>query len=225
MKKIICFALLLTLISSTCFALTPDEAASDIGKYGIMSGFPDGTLRLEQDVTRAQMVKMLVTALGETDYSVRPFDFIDVPNSHWAYQYIQYARANNIVGGFPDGTFKPDDNVTREQAVKMVICALQYDKYELSNRLNKPELVYPQDYIHLASKINIIVPAEYGDGKQNATRGFVASVLSRALDVPLPYDPNPNGYFSDGTNVDPRWKLADGLNGRELKTWRIALEE
>ena len=41
--------------------------------------------------------------------------FPDVPTSHWAYKYVAYAYADNIVNGYTDGTYGPDINVTRDQ--------------------------------------------------------------------------------------------------------------
>ncbi len=49
--------------------------------------------------------------------------FSDVPSSHWAYPYVTKLAKNDTIGGYDDGTFKPDKNVTREEFVKMVIGA------------------------------------------------------------------------------------------------------
>lgn len=225
MKKIICVILSVAILASMCLALTPEEAAKDLGKCGIMGGFPDGSLRLEQNVTRAQMAKMIATMLGTPGYVGSSSVFHDVPDAHWATQYIEYARANNIVGGFPDGSFKPEDNVTKDQVIKMVVCALKYDKYELSYRPQaNAQLYYPADYIKVAIDTNLIVSGEFGDGSQPATRGFVATVISKALDIPLPYDPQENGFSTETSNLKTGWMVADGKDGREHKTLRKQLE-
>ena len=224
MKKVLCILISILILASTCLAITPEEAAKDIGKYGIMGGFPDGTLRLEQNVTRAQMAKMIATMLGSAGSVNSSSSFKDVPNWHWATHYIEYARLNDIVGGFPDGTFKPEDNVTKDQVVKMVICALKFDKYMLSFRPSGAKLYYPADYISHALKNDLIVPGEYGDGSQPATRGFVAEIISKALDTPLPYDPSEKAYSFEAGNLDKRWDIADGKDGREHKTLRKTLE-
>ena len=52
-----------------------------------------------------------------------PLTFSDVPASHWAYPYVTKLAINGTIGGYDDGTFKPNNNVTREEFVKMVIGA------------------------------------------------------------------------------------------------------
>ncbi len=224
MKRIVSLLLAVSVLATVCFALTPEQAAQDIGKYGIMGGFPDGSLKLEQNVTRAQMAKMISMMNGTPGYVGSSSMFKDVPDAHWATQYIEYARANNIVGGFPDGTFKPNDNVTKDQVIKMVVCALKYDKYELSYRPQaNAKLYYPADYIKVAMDTDLIIPGEFGDGSQPATRGFVATVISKALDIPLPYDPKDVGYSTELSNAKTGWLIADGKDGREHKTLRMTL--
>ncbi len=221
MKKIISITLaIIMVLGISCFALTPEEAAGDLGKYGIMGGFPDGSLRLEQNVTRAQMAKMITIAMGEEGLAGMPLSFSDVPATHWASPFIAFTQVEGIVGGFPNGTFKPEDNVTCAQVIKMVTCMLKYDEYLLSYRkhLTNPQLYYPQDYIAAALDSGLIEGLDIGDGNKPATRGFVAVVMSRALDAPIAYDPDNKGLGESG--FDWSWQLADGKDGRPLKTLR-----
>jgi hypothetical protein len=44
-----------------------------------------------------------------------PRDFPDVPTDHWAYTYVEYCVEQGVVGGFLDGTYRPDTVVTRDQ--------------------------------------------------------------------------------------------------------------
>ena len=226
MKKLISAALILSLLlGATCFALTPEDAAADLGKYGILNGFPDGSLRLEENITRAQMTKMLVTAMNEQILPGAVSLFSDVPKGHWATPHIALAQSLDIVGGFPNGTFKPDDNVTCEQALKMIVCVLKYDKYVLSQRVNATELVYPMDYIDIARKNGLIEGLIFEVGTP-ATRGFVALVLSRALDLPLAYDTNPSPFAPDYEQQRAfAWQFKDGKDGRAFETLRTVLEK
>ncbi|MBE6915424.1 MAG: S-layer homology domain-containing protein [Ruminococcaceae bacterium] len=175
-------------ISLTAFALTPESAATDLGKYGIMNGFPDGSHRLETNVTRAQIAKMVITAMGRE--KLDPYAgadrsmFRDMEKTHWAYSCVSEAFMCKIVSGFPDSTFRPDDNVTYEQALKIMVCVLRYDRYELQSRPEGSQLQYPQDYIKLATELGLTEGLTFEVGKP-ATRGFVATMISRALDIPL----------------------------------------
>lgn len=49
--------------------------------------------------------------------------FSDVNNNHWAYAYIENLNETGIISGYPDGTFKPENTVTREEFVKMIVSA------------------------------------------------------------------------------------------------------
>lgn len=51
--------------------------------------------------------------------------FPDVPDSHWCAKTIRFAAALGIIGGFPDGTFRPDENITRAQTVSVTMRALR----------------------------------------------------------------------------------------------------
>jgi len=88
---------------------------------GITGGYPDGTYRPESLVTRAEMAVFLLNAM-----SVNPptldgsHPFIDVAG-HWAEIFIEELYDQGITGGFPDGTYRPENRVTRaEMAVFLV---------------------------------------------------------------------------------------------------------
>lgn len=89
-----------------------------------VSGYPDLTFRPGEKVTRAAFAKMLVLTLERKPAPSAPVSFSDV-DGHWAVRqgYIQAAVEMGAMGGFPDGTFRPDDPVTRAQMVKAVIAA------------------------------------------------------------------------------------------------------
>jgi len=86
---------------------------------GIVAGFEDHTYRPTLAVTRDQMAVYISRALAGGDEHVPsgPTEpsFPDVPVEHWAYQYVEYAAASGIVGGYDDGTYRPTDNVDRAQ--------------------------------------------------------------------------------------------------------------
>ncbi len=57
------------------------------------------------------------------DFDVTPKLFSDLPNDHWAYKAIKSLKDKGIVSGDAEGTFRPDDRLTREELVKMVVLA------------------------------------------------------------------------------------------------------
>ena len=83
----------------------------------IVGGYPGGTYQPMEVVNRAQMAGFVARAMAGGDSHVpdpppTPH-FPDVPTNHWAYKYVEYAYANNIVNGYPGGSYGPDVQVDR----------------------------------------------------------------------------------------------------------------
>lgn len=91
---------------------------------GVVAGYPDGTYRPTVVVTRDQMAVFVARAMagGEANVPTGPATatFTDVPTSYWAFDHVEYAVANNVVGGYPDGTYRPTVNVDRGQMAVFV---------------------------------------------------------------------------------------------------------
>ena len=92
---------------------------------GIIVGYGDGTFRPGNTVTRAQATKMLV--LGRGWPLVTPYNptFPDVLGDNWCYGYVETALRRGIIGGFGDGTFRPNYPLTRAHLSKMLALTLQ----------------------------------------------------------------------------------------------------
>ena len=135
MKRFILTAAALAACASITFsAAAPTLAAREnavdyVTAQGIMQGDENGNLNLEDGITRAQAAKMLVEALKIplTD-SDKP-TFSDVGKDAWEYKYVETAAANDLINGFEDGTFRPTEPVTYEQAVKMFMGTSPYTEY------------------------------------------------------------------------------------------------
>lgn len=84
--------------------------------WTVATGYDDGSFRPYQAVTRAQLAKMAVNGFGLATVQPAIPTFRDVSLSHPLYAYVESAYAAGIVGGFTDGSFKPDEPVTRQQA-------------------------------------------------------------------------------------------------------------
>jgi hypothetical protein len=89
----------------------------------VVAGFPDGRFHPERTLTRAELAKMVVVALKAERSGDLPFS--DVAG-HWSAEqgYLQKARSLQVLDGFPDGTFHPDEPLTRAQLVKVVAAAI-----------------------------------------------------------------------------------------------------
>ena len=85
---------------------------------GILKGFEDGRFHPMQAVTRAELVSVLYRLDGEPETESEPFS--DVTDSYWAKDAINYARAKGWVSGYGDNTFRPLNQITRAEAVKVI---------------------------------------------------------------------------------------------------------
>lgn len=87
----------------------------------IINGFPDGTFRPIESVTRAQAAKVLTLAKGLTPTTEVTPSFNDVSRDYWAFGVIEAAVKAGLLKGYPDGTFQPDNPITRAEAVTLLI--------------------------------------------------------------------------------------------------------
>lgn len=95
---------------------------------GIVAGLPNGQFNPGGTVTRAEFVALLVRALGLTKAdanAVSATSFTDVKNTDWFWPEVTAAVNAGVVGGFDDGTFRPNDPVSREQAAALIARALR----------------------------------------------------------------------------------------------------
>ncbi len=95
-----------------------------MAEAGVITGFPDGTFRPEATVTREELVTMLVRVTGSTPLTRSTSSFSDVATSRWSAGNIERAVERGWVLGYPDGTFKPANPVTRAELAVMVTRAL-----------------------------------------------------------------------------------------------------
>lgn len=146
-----------------------ETAAEALVEKGIICGDKNGDLQLEKSITRAEFAKMLCLAF-ETEIGEN-IDFTDVPEDYWAYSYIGGVSASGAVNGFEDGTFRPEEAVTYEQAVKMVMCLCGFSYGE-----------YPIDFISNAINEGYLDNVEALSGEK-ISRGDAVTLIYNALAV------------------------------------------
>ncbi|MBE0448251.1 MAG: SpoIID/LytB domain-containing protein [Actinobacteria bacterium] len=93
----------------------------DLAKRGVITGYTDGKFKPEVAVTRGQFSKMLCIALGIPTGSASSFN--DTPG-HWAEPYIAALVNQEIIRGYPDGTFRPDRSITRAEISAIISRAM-----------------------------------------------------------------------------------------------------
>jgi|GEM_PF-1889595 len=107
------------------------EAIDYVKANSIVGGYPDGSYKPDNQINRAELVKIIVGAQFDTQTideciakNIQPdwsyVFFPDVPKDAWFSKYICVGKVNNIVGGYPNGTFKPEQNVNFVEAAKII---------------------------------------------------------------------------------------------------------
>ncbi|MBO4676637.1 MAG: S-layer homology domain-containing protein [Oscillospiraceae bacterium] len=146
LKKTLCLVLALVFVLGLCTVGAAGESAAKFSDaesiqyktqvdamtgLGILIGYPDGTFKPLQNVTRAEAAKMIsYMMVGTEEVEKWPAKqvFNDVPADHWAAKYITFCEYNDVINGYGDGNFGPSDNVTRAQLAKMLLAACGYGK-------------------------------------------------------------------------------------------------
>ncbi len=102
---------------------------NNLAMYGCINGYPDGTFRPTNNVTRAEFAQMLALLFdGGEGYALQietgrdpDFEpFSDVEEGDWYYEAVMMLSYCDLINGYPDGTFKPNDNISREEMAYML---------------------------------------------------------------------------------------------------------
>lgn len=156
-----------------------NEAIGFLTYLGIFKGDEKGDMKPDEYVTRAEIAAIILREMNITNMLTYENVFNDVDESHWAASVIQTAYSSGIINGYEDGSFGPDEEVTFEQAVKMVMCAINYQGYAETFG------GYPEGYLKLAYQEDV---ANKVDGKlgEPMTRRNIAKLVYNSLTAPYP---------------------------------------
>ena len=215
LKKVLALVVVFTMMLSTvAFAAYPDVAADAdyatavevLSALEILQGDDKGNFNPDANITRAEFAAVVCRALGLEDSAngakgVTSFD--DVAADHWATGYINLASQMGIINGYGDGNFGPEDNVTYEQAVKMLVAALGFE-YMAQNRGG-----WPTGYLVVANAYGVTSGVKATAGEA-AARSVVAELTYNALDCPI---------MEQGTyGTEEYWYVYDGVTHTPKKT-------
>ena len=157
------------------------DAIAVVNDLGVVTGYPDGTFKGENPVTRAEFAAMITRALALPESALAGFtttEFTDA-QGHWAVAYLGYCASKGIIAGYPDGTVKPNATITVNEAITMVCRALGYVA-------EAKELVgtWPANYVALAQSLGLYddMAAQGTIDRQNA-----AQLIYNALNCDLVY--------------------------------------
>ncbi len=207
---------IITLVLSTSSVLKA-EAFSDVNEgnayyigisyleqHGIINGYEDGSFKPNEDINRAEALKMLTLASGVftleevenaeiTDDEEKKRPFTDTPVSAWYTVYLKAAKDAGIIDGYEDGSFRPEETINLAEALKIF-----FESFD--------NIVYPniEDYLfndtpldawftkytaYAASKgIINVYDSNTINPEQGLTRGYLAEIIYRKLMSEQGYD-------------------------------------
>lgn len=172
------------------------EIVDTIAAHHIINGYDDGSFKPDRQMSRAEFVKILVGSLhlDASDAQAKEEQvFMDVPDNHWAKEYINIAYERGWASGF-QGKFNPNDSISREQMVSMLMRVYKdtapYNSGEtasiadLSGYKDKNSIsAWAIDDMQKAVGLGIINGYENNlNPKGNATRAEAATILYRYLE-------------------------------------------
>lgn len=220
-------------------------ALNDVVERGIIDGYPDGTFKPQENISRAEFTKVIVAAL-ELDI-VKGDAFVDTEN-HWAQDVINTAIENHIIDRTEYGySYVPDEKITRIEMAKMVVRALGFEK-DAKGKAGEKTKFMDNFAIKDADKGYVVIASENGivNGYTNntfqpsgkATRAEAAQMLINMLGVIEKQSDNvvervnqalqerkvdtvlPRGTESSAVNQDPQTYEELIENIESLKTYQ-----
>lgn len=195
------------------------EQQTDLHSYGIMVGDENGDLRLNDSITRAETVKMICCTgnigISSNDNLYNDKFFKDIPQNHWAIKYINNAKTVGIIDGDENGNFKPEDEITYNEIIKMIVSVLGYSPMADATG------GYPNGYAMVATKLGLTKSLSIKN-ESVASRNDVAILISNALDIPIMAQ---SGIDFSTQQANAEYQIMNGENGTKLITLRSMLNE
>ncbi len=119
-----------------------NNAISTLSNAGIINGYEDGSFRPNNPITRAEFSKIAVSFFSYVDEEYQGL-FPDVPADKWYALYVEAAKELGLINGYEDGTFRPEQNITRAEACTIVNNTIQRNPHE--DQLHEDMIVWPDN--------------------------------------------------------------------------------
>jgi hypothetical protein len=148
--------------------------------YLYIHGYEDGTFKPERNVTRAEVAAMLYNLYQLNNLDVKVKDFPDVPDNYWAKHVIDVVYSQGLMVGYTDGTFKPNDPITRAE-LATVIAKVKHLDIDTPNPFSDTQNNWARKSISIVAKLGIMIGYQDGSFKpnQNITRVETVIALNR----------------------------------------------
>lgn len=150
------------------------DAIVSLREKNIIEGYPDGTFKPNNRINRAEFTKIVVSSINNNPSGDNCFS--DVKNE-WFAKFVCYASQSKIIEGYPDGTFKPELEINKVEALKIVLEAY------FDNIPNTNQTEWYSKYIDFAKNNNIYLDEVWLFNDQKLTRGQMAELIFRVQNL------------------------------------------
>lgn len=165
-------------ISASAAPVYTDNVAAMLAELKIMQGDPDGNMRYDYLVSRAECTKVAVASSSFQDSVAtgsKTSPFSDVTYTHWAAPYVTVGVKNGLCKGYLDATFRPDNTVLYEEAATMFLRVLGYTDEDFGAS-------WPDGQVGIAKNLGILDNIDKTIG-QALTRRDVATMAYNTLNT------------------------------------------
>ena len=168
-------------------ALRPSEPSTSEVHNPYITGFPDGTFKALEQVSRAQVAAMVVRALEIEARTYYSSGYSDVERSDWAFSFIETATDRGFLQGYGDGLFGPIDSITRgELATCLVRIAESMGRDAVAAELTFSDVdsdAWYSAYVLKAARLGLVTGYEDGTFRPTApvTRAEAVAMINRML--------------------------------------------
>lgn len=180
MKRVFLIILSFLMIFNFSFASIHQDCGEVLVKMNLLAGYPDGTLKLENNITRAEFSVLVMKMLGFREDNIEltiDKNFKDLKKSHWAYKSVMKATELGYLSGYEDDTFRPSNNLTYAECCSIMVSILGY-KSTLKGK-------WPDNVVNKANELQISKNISNKTASDLMTRGEVAIMIVNSLGVKL----------------------------------------
>lgn len=174
------------------------EEINDMGSRMVVTGDQNGNFAPNRDITRAEFAAIIVRALGLSTTDNEANQFADVKNTAWYGGSVNAAYEYGIINGFEGNLFKPQDKITREQAMTMISRAMAITGLKTAEEISAADTgkaltayadagrvsIYAKSGIAACIESGVVTGKSTGllAPEENITRAEVAVIMKRLLE-------------------------------------------
>ncbi len=165
------------------------KAVKFLKDYSVVEGYTDGTFKPANVVSRVEALKFIEKGTNQVLMVTGNIPFKDIKNGQWYTQYVLTAFTNNIVSGYLDRTFKPNNTVTKAELLKMLLNSMNI--LPSTDIAVDPYSDVPKDswfapYVQYSKDKNLVdSTSSFFNPSTGMTRAEVAQVIYRTIVLKL----------------------------------------